>query len=224
MPVLHLHREVIQLNKLILQLGGQVEENLRQCVQAMQNRDSRQNTTDIVDEDLLVDSLEVRVEEECLKILALYQPVASDLRYIVAVLKINGDLERIGDLSSSLARHSTVLRQKKQLPIPSQIHTLSGLSRDMLNQGLNALVERNVERCRRILHTEKQVDTLYHEVREWFYQQIKQHPEDASTYLDIFLAAKDLERIADHACNIAEDVIYLITGEIVRHHALDEED
>ncbi|MGA0369654.1 MAG: phosphate signaling complex protein PhoU [Kiritimatiellia bacterium] len=224
MPVLHLHREVIQLNKLILQLGGQVEENLRQCVQAMQNRDSRQNTTDIVDEDLLVDSLEVRVEEECLKILALYQPVASDLRYIVAVLKINGDLERIGDLSSSLARHSTVLRQKKQLPIPSQIHTLSGLSRDMLNQGLNALVERNVERCRRILHTEKQVDTLYHEVREWFYQQIKQHPEDVSTYLDIFLAAKDLERIADHACNIAEDVIYLITGEIVRHHALDEED
>lgn len=223
MPVLHLHREVKHLNKLILQLGGQVEENLRQGVQALQKRDSRQAHR-LQDEDSVVDSLEVRVEEECLKILALHQPVASDLRYIVAVLKINGDLERIGDLSSSLARHSTVLSTQKQIPVPEQINTISGLSREMLNQGLNALVERDVNSCQRILHEDKKVDTHYHEVREWFHERVKANPEDAATYLNIFMAAKDLERIADHACNIAEDVIYLITGEIVRHHDLDAEE
>lgn len=223
MPLLHLHREITNLNKLVLQLGGQVEENLRQGVQSLQKRDFSR-AVQIQDEDSVVDSLEVRVEEECLKLLALHQPVATDLRYIVAVLKINGDLERIGDLSSSLARHSSGLSTKNQIPIPDQIFTLSQLTREMLHQSLDALVARDVNTCRGILHRDKKVDALYIDVYEWFKKQVQIHPQDATAYLDIYMSSKDLERIADHACNIAEDVIYLVTGEIVRHHQLELEE
>lgn len=221
MPILHLHREIQNLNKLILQLGGQVEENLRQGVQAIQQRNVRK-ATDIQDEDDLVDSLEVRVEEECLKILALYQPVATDLRYIVAVLKINANLESIGDLTSSLVLHSDAMNRKIQLPIPEQVNTMSALGREMLKSGLNALVERDISLCQSILQREKKMDALYGELHNWFKTEVKQQPDNADIYLNIFMAAKDIERIADHACNIAEDIIYLVTGEIVRHHHLDE--
>ena len=94
----------------------------------------------------------------------------------------------------------------------------------MLKSSLNALVERDIQLCQRILHRDKQVDTLYLEVREWFIEQYTKHPENVGTYLDIFLSAKDFERIADHTCNMAEEVIYLVTGEIVRHHNLDGEE
>lgn len=213
----------MNLNKLILQLGGQVEENLRQGIQSLQKRDFSR-AVEIQDEDSLVDSLEVRVEEECLKILALHQPVATDLRYIVAVLKINGDLERIGDLSSSLARHSSDLIRKNQIAIPQQIYDLSQLTREMLHQSLDALVARDVNACQRILHRDKLVDALYIDVYEWFKKQTQSHPEDVGAFLDIYMSSKDLERIADHACNIAEDIIYLVTGEIVRHHQLELEE
>lgn len=222
MPVAHLHREFQHLNKLILQLGGQVEENLRQSVQALQQRDPVR-PEELLDEDDLVDSLEVRVEEECLKILALYQPVATDLRYLVAVLKINGNLESIGDLTANLARHSIGWRKRPQLLIPEQIATLSDLSRDMLNKSLNALVERDVQLCREILQRDQQVDSLYMEVEQWFKEHTRRQPEETDTFLDIFLTAKDLERIADHTCHIAEDIIYLVTGEIVRHHQVESE-
>ncbi len=223
MIVVHLQREVEILNKLILQLGGQVEENLRQGVQALQNRRARK-PIEIQDEDELVDSLEVRVEEECLKILALHQPVATDLRYIIAVLKINGNLESIGDLISSLAWHTDALTPKKLIAIPEQISTMSALGRKMLKHGLNALVKRDISLCQKILHHEKQMDALYLELQTWFKTEVKTDPDNAEIYLNIFLAAKDLERIADHACHISEDIIYLVTGEIVRHQHLDSDD
>lgn len=223
MPLLHLHREIKSLNKLLLQLGGQVEENLRQGIQFIQTRNTRQ-ALDVKDEDQLVDSLEVQVEEECLKLLALYQPVASDLRYIVAVLKINGDLERIGDLAANLGRQSSKLAKKEQVAIPDQLNLMASIAREMLHQSLDALVARDINSCRRILHRDKQVDTLYGEVYDWFRLRVKEEPDHAGLLLGMYLAAKDLERIADHTCNIAEDVIYLISGEIVRHHHLEEDD
>ncbi|WFB36062.1 phosphate signaling complex protein PhoU [Kiritimatiellota bacterium B12222] len=223
MPILHLHREIIHLNKLILQLGGHVEENLRLGVQAIQQRDGS-HSSHIMNEDVVVDSLEVRVEEECLKILALHQPVASDLRYIVAILKINVDLERIGDLASSLVRNSSDLIKNTTLAIPTQIAEMADLSREMLHQSLDALVARDVISCQKILMQDKQVDRLYMEIKTWFKAEMSKSPTATGAYLDIYLTAKNLERIADHSCNIAEDVIYLVTGEIVRHHDVDKLD
>jgi phosphate transport system protein len=221
MPVLHLHREIKNLNKLILQLGGHVEDNLRQGVQALQTPDATRSAH-IVKEDVVVDSLEVRIEEECLKVLALHQPVASDLRYIVSILKINGDLERIGDLSSSLARNSSDLQGKPKVDIPSEFMQLATHSREMVHQSLDALVARDVSACQRILYRDNDVDKLYYDIKAWFIDQTKSHPDRTPAALEIFQASKNLERIADHACNIAEDIIYLVTGEIVRHHQLGE--
>lgn len=220
MPVLHLHREIKNLNKLILQLGGHVEENLRQGIQALQSPDATRSAH-IVKEDVRVDSLEVRVEEECLKVLALHQPVASDLRYIVSILKINGDLERIGDLSSSLARNSSDLQGKPLIEVPADFMQLATHSREMLHQSLDALVARDITACQRILYRDHQVNHLYYRIKDWFVGQIKSDPDSTPAALEIFQAAKNLERIADHACNIAEDIIYLVTGEIVRHHQPD---
>lgn len=219
MPNLLLQREIDNLNKLILQLGGQVEENLRQGVQSISTRNSLQAYA-VQDEDQAVDSLEVQVEEECMKLLALHQPVASDLRYIISVLKINGDLERIGDLSKSLGQHAYVLSRGDAFPIPDPLNTMATVARDMLTKSLNALIDRDVNACRRIIHQDKQVNECYGEMHKWFQDGIEQHLDDATVRLNLYLASKDLERIADHACNIAEDVIYLVSGEIVRHHDL----
>lgn len=221
MPLLHLHREINNLNKLILQLGGHVEENLRQGVQALQSPDATR-AAHILNEDVLVDSLEVRVEEECLKVLALHQPVATDLRYIVSILKINGDLERIGDLTSSLARNSSDLQGKPKVEVPAQFAELATHSREMLHSSLDALVARDVPACRHILQRDDQVDALYYQIKDWFKTQVKIQSDMTDSLLEIYQAAKNLERIADHACNIAEDIIYLVTGDIVRHHQLTE--
>ena len=219
MPNLLLQREIDSLNKQILQLGGQVEENLRQGVQSIRTRNTLQAYA-VQDEDQLVDSLEVQVEEECMKLLALHQPVASDLRYIVSVLKINGDLERIGDLSKSLGKHAYTFSKKEKLPVPQPLSEMAVLAREMLTKSLNALIERDVNACQRIIHQDKNVDRLYGEVYDWLMEGMNQNLPKAGARLNIYLAAKDLERIADHACNIAEDVIYLVSGEIVRHHDL----
>lgn len=219
MPNLLLHREINHLNKLILQLGGQVEENLRHGVQSIHTRNTLQAYA-VLDEDQLVDSLEVQVEEECMKLLALYQPVASDLRYIVSVLKINGDLERIGDLAQSLGRHAYKFTKKESLTIPEPLTLMAALARDMLTKSLNALIDRDVNACRRIIHQDQQVDSLYGQLYDWLKEGMEEQVPLLPARLNIYLAAKDLERIADHACNIAEDVIYLVSGEIVRHYDL----
>jgi phosphate transport system protein len=223
MPTLLLQREIDSLNKRLLQLGGQVEENLRLGVQSLQTRNNRK-THEVRDEDQLVDSLEVQVEEDCMKLLALYQPVASDLRYIVSVLKINGDLERIGDLCQSLGRHTAEFAKKEKMPVPDPLSKMAVFAREMLTDSLNALIARDVNTCRRIIHRDQDVDRLYIEVYEWLMEGMDQHLPRAGARLNIYLAAKDLERIADHACNIAEDVIYLVSGEIVRHHDLAQEE
>ncbi len=216
MPLLHLQREIDRLNKMILRLGGQVEENLRTGIQCLEDRNAPQGLQLVRDDDL-VDAMEVQVEEECLKALALNQPVATDLRYIIALLKINGELERIGDLAATMGSRTQILSNQPLTSLPSQISVMAGLARDMLRKGLDALIERDIHACRRIVREDQQVNVLHNEVYAWFMSAARETPTMLESYLQIWLTAKDLERIADHACSIAEDVIYLVSGEIVRH-------
>lgn len=217
MPLVHLQREINKLNKLVLQLGGQVEENLRTGIRAVRERDSRQGTR-LREEDNRIDELEVQLEEEILKLLALYQPVASDLRYVVALLKINGDLERIGDLAANMGRRSQLVARHDTAPFPPQIETMSDLVRDMLRKSLDALIQRDLDACRNIIRRDREVDTLNSEIYDWYKERARRSPDDVGILLNTLLTSKDLERVADHTCNIAEDIIYLVSGEIVRHH------
>jgi len=216
MPI-HFQREIDRLNKMILQLGGQVEENVRLGILSVQTRDVGQGEA-INQTEFTIDELEIDVEEECLKLLALHQPVAADLRYIIAILKINNDLERIGDLAANMGRRVELMARHSAVEMPPQVVPMGEFTRHMLRQALNALISQSVDSCRKVLRQDHTVDQLNSEVYDLVKAQLRQRPQDVSNLLNILLTAKDLERIADHACNIAEDIIYLVTGEIVRHH------
>ena len=221
MPI-HLQREINLLNRLILQMGGQVEENLRHALLALRNRDASRSA-EMHQRDDLVNRLEIRVEESCLKILALHQPVASDLRYIVAIMKINNELERIGDLSEHIGRRAAHLAHQIYPPFPGAIDEMSTLTRDMLRQSLDAMVKLQIEPCRQILEMDKRVDTCNADVQKWFGEEARKHNDQTLDFcIHTLLTARELERIGDHVCNIAEDVIYLVSGEIIRHMEQDE--
>ncbi len=219
MPV-HLQREINYLNRLILQMGGQVEENLRHALNLLRTREAGP-LEEIRHRDRMVNQLEVRVEEGCLKILALHQPVASDLRYIVSVMKINNDLERVGDLSEHIARRAAHMRPG--LAFPPEVDEMAERVRGMLKDSLDAMVRLDLELCRQLLQRDKEVDDLHQRVIRWFSGQVQSLGGQEIDFLThTLLTAKDLERIGDHTCNIAEDIIYLVSGEIVRHMEQDE--
>jgi phosphate transport system protein len=213
----HFQRQIDALKESILSLGALVEQSLARATQAVERRNAAL-AREVIDQDSEIDSLEVDVEEECLHTLALYQPVASDLRFIVSVLTINKDLERIGDLSASLAEQAVFLADvPARESIPFDLAAQSGRVRRMLAASLDALVNLDASRARGVLAADDEVDRTHHEVHRRIRLSIQQHPEDADRLLGLMSASRILERIADHAVNIAEDVVYTVEAEIVRH-------
>lgn len=210
--------EVEKLKKMILALSAKVEESVILAVKSLQNRDE-ELANQVIRGDFDVDQAEVEVEEEALKILALYQPVAMDLRFLTAVLKINNDLERIGDLATNIAKRAVKLCNDPAAPVPEQLIGSAMKTRDMVRDSLNAFVQMDADLARSVCGRDDQVDDLCREVRRAVEAEIKQHPEHLSSCLDVLLASRNIERIGDHATNIAEDVVYLIEGVIVRHRS-----
>lgn len=212
----HFEREIDRVKKKVLTLSAMVEDSLYQAVKAVETRDVVLGER-VREMDREIDVMEVEVEEECLKILALHQPVAIDLRFIIAVLKLNNDLERIGDLAVNIARRAKSL---SNLPEPSHLLDFSGMAEKvklMLRNCLEALVNMDAELARRVCASDDEIDALNRAMYEKISQSITAHPEQSATYLQLYAVSRNLERIADHATNIAEDVMYMIQGEIVRH-------
>jgi phosphate transport system protein len=157
------------------------------------------------------------MEEECLKILALHQPVGSDLRLIVAILKINNDLERIGDLSVNIAERAVFLASPETIDIPLDFARMAENVESMLRRSLDALVNTDLAAAHEVLEADDEVDAINREMYVQVQDAIRQHPQRVERLIHLLSASRHLERIADHATNIAEDVIYMIEGEIVRH-------
>ncbi|HNX52428.1 MAG TPA: phosphate signaling complex protein PhoU [Pontiellaceae bacterium] len=212
--------EVERLKKQILSLSAQVEESLILAVKALLTRDE-ELANQVIRGDFDVDQVEVEVEEEALKILALYQPVAMDLRFLTAVLKINSDLERIGDLATNIAKRAVKLCKVPAAPVPEQMTESATRTRDMVHDSLNAFVCMDAGLARAVCGSDDRIDDLCRDVRRFVEAQILKDPAHLSSYLDILLASRNIERIGDHATNIAEDVIYLVEGIIVRHRPTD---
>ncbi len=164
-----------------------------------------------------INALEVDVEEECLKILALHQPVAADLRYIIAVLKINQDLERIGDLAVHIAECSLKLCRQPALEIPFRLGDMAGKAQMMLKKVLDAFVNQDETTAHEVCAADHEIDRIKDEIFQQAKTAIVKNPEQCDILIGIMNVARHLERIADHATNIAEDLIYLIEGRIVRH-------
>jgi len=212
----HLQREISNLKKSILTLGATVEERLREAVFSVVNR-NRERAERVVEADVEIDRIEVRIEEECLKILALYQPVAIDLRFIVAVLKINNDLERIGDLAANIAKSGSFIASEPGVCGLFHIPEMSQKAQAMLANSLDALVNSDTERARKVCADDDEVDELLRDSYSLVWEGVSADIKTlrcASRHLDV---SRHLERIADLATNIAEDVIYMIEGQIIRH-------
>jgi phosphate transport system protein len=212
-----LKQELERLEKHLLTLTAVVEEHVQQAVRALATRDVEMAQRVIVG-DQQVNRMEVDLEEECLKVLALHQPVAHDLRLIVAVLKINNDLERIADNAVGISQRAIAVaafpRQEKPVLALDQ---MTERALDMLGKALDALVNADLVLARKIIALDAEVDALHAQNYELFKEQIRKDPAVVDFLLHFLVVSRNLERIADLATNIAEDVIYLNEGTIIRH-------
>ena len=212
----HMQREIERLKRQLLGLSAIVEQRLHEAVHALHMRDG-QLARHVIQGDAEIDHTEVEVEEECLKILALYQPVASDLRFIIAVLKINKDLERIGDLAVNIARKAVSFAGQTEFQYPFDLTGISRKTQAMLRDSLDCLVRLDPDLARAVCARDHEINALKHSIRDQTEQRIREMPELVSPLMKLLGACRNLERIADLAVNIAEDVVYLVDGEIIRH-------
>jgi len=212
-----LRRKTDKLNGMLLSLGAQVEESVHLAVKAIDRRDA-DIAAKVIDGDMDIDRKEVDLEEECLEILALHQPVAIDLRHIIAVLKINKDLERAGDLAVNIAETALHLSSRARITVPRDYFVMAQRTQKMLRASLDAFVNMNAETAYEVLTEDDEVDRMKRNLHREFEERVEEEDLDAlPSLIHLFLVSRHLERIADLATNIAEEVIYILTGEIVRH-------
>ncbi len=212
----HLQRELDNLKKNVLSLGAMVEERVRMAIKAFEARDG-ELAAKIVELDREVNQAEVEVEEECLKILALHQPVAVDLRFINAVIKINNDLERVGDEAVNIAERVSNISKRPPVTVPFEYSTMAEKSEAMLKDSLDALVNLDADLAYAVCLRDDEVDKINQDIYDKIKEVIKKQPDRVGYLINLLLIARHLERIADHATNIAEEVIYRVEGVIPRH-------
>jgi phosphate transport system protein len=212
----HLQRAIGNLMKQLVGLSAKVEESVKRAVQSIEENDV-ELARRVIKDDEIIDQKEIDIEEECLKILALYQPVAIDLRFLVAVLKINSDLERIGDLAQNISKHTLRIFEKPILKRPFNFQEIYRHVQSMLKKSLDSLVRLDADAAYEVLKEDDEVDRLHSQMAKEAVKKVEKESDKADTLIHYMHIARHLERIADHATNIAEDIIYLINGEIVRH-------
>jgi phosphate transport system protein len=217
--VAHLVRDLEQLQKLLLQLAGLVEETVQKAVRALREGNAAL-AREVIAGDSQIDEEDNHIHEECLKILALNQPVARDLRRIVAVMLITTDLERMGDLAEEIAERAIHLGGNPLLPVPEKLGRMADLTTTMVRLVLDSFVHLNREQAEKVMRMDDEVDRYNREIIQELIQAMQASPSLAEPGLSLFSATRHLERIADHATNIAEDVIYLISGDIVKHRTV----
>ncbi len=213
------HRQIDKLFQNFLALGAMVEERVRRACDIIQSGDS-EAARELVRTDYQVDEAEIDIEEECLKILALYQPVARDLRLVITIIKTNNEIERIADYAASLAQRAASDRNPPDEPdfpeLLSDFREMSHKVIAMFTRSLDALAHQDVELAHEIFHLDDQVDHYRNRAYRTVIQEIPRRPDRAERLINLYILARHLERIADRATNIAEEIIYLVEGEITR--------
>jgi phosphate transport system protein len=212
----HFQRDLDYLQQHILAMAGLVEKAIHQTIDALTLRQPAL-AEEVIAGDSTIDEEENFVEENCLKILALHQPVAGDLRRVIAVLKINGDLERMADLAVNIAERVVSLGQVPALLFPERLRAMADLTTTMVHASLAAFLQLDAELARRVIRLDDDVDRHNVAIIAELIGQMAASVDFVAPGLSLFSAVRHLERIADHATNIAEDVVYLVEGEIIRH-------
>ncbi len=212
----HLQKDLEKLKKNILEIGGLVEQAVENVTQAFFARDI-EAAKKVIENDYNVDLREVDVEEECLKLLALYQPVAGDLRFITTVIKVNNDLERMGDYCVKIAKRTLSLSKEPPIEIPIQIQNMVTKTKKMVQESLDAFSRKDASRSRQICVGDDEVDDLQRETFRLLRKNMQNEPKYIDQLLDLVTVTQGVERIADLATNIAQHVVYMVEGEIIRH-------
>lgn len=212
----HFLRELRKLNQRLLCMGALVEDRLKLVLQALKTLDGAA-AADIAQSDDKVDAMEVSVEEECLKIMALYQPVAADLRFLVTATRINNDLERIGDEVCNIGNRIIHMSTHARPVFHFDYGDMGNKALKMLNLSIESLINMDVKLAARVLKLDDEVDALQKQAYDAIKAALKQNADYAGYLLNMFLVSRHLERIGDLSTNICEDVIYMQRGEIVRH-------
>lgn len=213
---IHLHREMEKLNRAALEICAHVEQNVRDAMRAFLERDM-ELARKVIDADQYVDKMEIELAESCLKTLALYQPVAGDLRFIFSLAKISGILERIGDLSENLARKGRSLSRMEPVAVPHELSEMADRSRRMLKDSIDSLVDSDVAKAMSVIKSDSQVNQGKRLVRKAGEEAIMANSATCPQWLAIIAASRNIERIADMAANIAAEVVYSVEGRMIRH-------
>lgn len=216
--VVLMQKELDLLKKMLLELTAVVEGRVQQSIQALINVD-KELAQQVLSGDDEVDRMEVDLEEECLKVLALHQPVATDLRLIVSVLKMNNDLERMADLAVNISQRAVELAVAP-IPAPYDLQRMGDQIQTMLKMSLDSLVQQDSELARKTIRMDDVVDAQHKENFDHVKTAIRNNPDQIDSLVLYLSISRYMERIADLATNIAEDVVYLIDGDIIRHHDL----
>jgi phosphate transport system protein len=215
-PRVRLHRKSELLKERLISLAVIVEESVVSAIKAIRDRD-RELANSVILGDKEIDQIEIEIEESCLEILALHQPVALDLRLITGVLKIINQLERIGDLAVNIAQTADLLASESPLNVPDDYYVMAAKSENMLKKSIDSFVNEDETLATQVLAEDDEVDMMKHKLHRNFEDRVSVELDRRKALTHLFLVSRHLERIADHSTNIAEDVIYMVTGEIVRH-------
>jgi phosphate transport system protein len=215
---IHLNRDLESLHQHIMSMCAVVEDVVHRAVDELGRPDVDVSQA-IVDRDDEIDRWDVRIEEECLKILALHQPVAHNLRRVAAVMKIAWELERVADVAVNIAERAAGLAGAPEVHVPEKLSHMAKVALDMLRLSLDAFVAQDTRLAREVCSQDDIVDALNREIIAELLVLMKRSPDLIEPALQLFSASRHVERVADHATNIAEDVVYLVEGEIVRHRA-----
>lgn len=214
---IHQRRQIEKLQRMIRTLGARTQSQLRSAIQAVETRDDALARQVIRDDDQ-VNQLEIEIEEECLHTLALYQPVAFDLRYVVSVLKINGDLERIADQAVNIAEQARFLAEEPAIGfVPYDMAGMAEHVQQMLEDAMEALIEMDTTRADRVRRADEKVDAIHRDMYDRIEAAVRERPEQTRQLIHLMNISRQLERTADLAVNIAEDVLYTARGDILRH-------
>ena len=209
-------KELENIKKRILALGAMVEERVQMAIKAIDTNDS-DLAQQIIKTDYEIDETEVELEEECLKVLALHQPMAIDLRFIIAAIKINAELERIGDQAVNIAERVGVTAKREQLDFYFDYSSMGEKAQAMLKMSLDALIQLDYDLAFKVVMMDDEVDKIKSDAYDKIKEAMGENPDKIGYLINLFLISRHLERLADHATNIAEEVVYLVEGEIIRH-------
>ncbi|WP_437191505.1 phosphate signaling complex protein PhoU [Planctomicrobium sp. SH527] len=212
----HMQLDLSELHRDLLSMCSRVEDMIHRAVNLLSNPDLEE-TRRLDQDDIDIDRWDVRIEDSCLKILALYQPVAIDLRRITSVMKIAGELERVADLAVNIAERARGLLSSPPVVIPDKVKEMAERAVSMLHKSIDAYVDLNSDIARQVCEEDMEIDEMNRGVIQQLIAEMHRSPDQLDALLHMFSAVRQIERVADHATNISEDVVYLVEGRIIRH-------